>query len=97
MAIPLANFSHQPGAKAVRRAGERPADVSHELYSPLHNIIGLSRLLIAETAGPLSDRHRRLVTHIQHEALRLLELVNDPGLGLAQQPSFQRRIHTLSS
>ncbi|MEO5771712.1 MAG: PAS domain-containing protein, partial [Burkholderiaceae bacterium] len=39
--------------------------MSHELRTPLNAVLGFSRVMLDETQEPLSDRHRRQVSHIQ--------------------------------
>jgi signal transduction histidine kinase/CheY-like chemotaxis protein len=53
------------------------ANLSHELRTPLHAILGLARILLADTDGPLSSEQRKQVTFIQTSADQLAQLVND--------------------
>jgi PAS domain S-box-containing protein len=52
-------------------------NMSHELRSPLHTIIGFAELLAEEQQGPLNEKQRRCVSHILHDSRHLLELIND--------------------
>jgi len=51
--------------------------MSHELRTPLNAILGFSELLTDERHGPLNDRQRRYVTHVQTGGQHLLRLIND--------------------
>jgi signal transduction histidine kinase len=53
------------------------ARMSHELRTPLNAIIGFSDLLAEESGGPLSEKHKRFVGHVQAGARHLLQLIND--------------------
>ena len=64
-------------ARANRLKSEFLASMSHELRTPLNTILGFSELLSEERAGGLNDKQKRFVTHIQHDARHLLELIND--------------------
>jgi len=63
--------------RADRLKSEFLASMSHELRTPLHTIIGFSELLAEELEGPLNDKQKRFVTHINRDSLHLLELIND--------------------
>lgn len=68
-------------ADALRRAAEVKgrvvANVSHEFRTPLHTILGLSRLLLDSTDGPLTDEQSKQVRFIRTAAEELHALVND--------------------
>ena len=51
--------------------------MSHELRTPLNAVLGFSDLLTDERYGPLNDRQRRYVNHIQTGGKHLLTLIND--------------------
>ncbi len=53
------------------------SNVSHEFRTPLNSIIGLSKMMMDETDGPLSDEQRKQLTFIRTSAESLAELVND--------------------
>jgi signal transduction histidine kinase len=53
------------------------ARMSHELRTPLNAIVGFSDLLAEQTAGPLSDKQKRFVGHVQAGARHLLQVIND--------------------
>lgn len=63
--------------RANRLKSEFLASMSHELRTPLNTILGFSELLSEESAGALNEKQKRFVTHIQHDAQHLLELIND--------------------
>jgi len=63
--------------RANRMKSEFLASMSHELRTPLNAIIGFSDLLAEQTAGPLSSKQQRFVSHIQQGARHLLALIND--------------------
>jgi len=63
--------------RANRMKSEFLASMSHELRTPLNAIIGFSDLLAEQTAGALSSKQQRFVTHIQQGARHLLALIND--------------------
>jgi PAS domain S-box-containing protein len=51
--------------------------MSHELRTPLNAVVGFSDLLTEEHYGPLNDRQKRYVQHIQNGGRHLLRLIND--------------------
>src|SRR6185503_6434501 len=53
------------------------ATVSHELRSPLNAMREAVRLIEAKTAGPLTDKQKRLIAIFQKGTERLLRLVNE--------------------
>ena len=63
--------------RADRLKSEFLASMSHELRTPLHTVIGFSELLAEELEGPLNEKQKRFVNHIHHDAIHLLELIND--------------------
>jgi PAS domain S-box-containing protein len=62
---------------ASRAKSEFLAGMSHELRSPLHTIIGFSELLSEELEGPMNEKQKRFVQHIQKDSQHLLTLIND--------------------
>jgi len=52
-------------------------NMSHELRSPLHTVIGFTQLLAEEKEGPLNEKQKRFLSHIQNDSLHLLDLIND--------------------
>jgi PAS domain S-box-containing protein len=62
---------------ASRAKSEFLASMSHELRSPLHTIIGFSELLAEGLEGPLNEKQKRFVQHIQKDSQHLLTLIND--------------------
>ncbi|MGD1073808.1 MAG: PAS domain-containing sensor histidine kinase [Bryobacteraceae bacterium] len=63
--------------QANRLKSEILGNMSHELRSPLHTVIGFAELLAEEKEGALNDRQKRFVGHIQKDSLHLLDLIND--------------------
>jgi len=53
------------------------SNMSHELRSPLHTVIGFAELLAEETEGPLNEKQKRFLTHIQNDSRHLLDIIND--------------------
>ena len=53
------------------------SNMSHELRSPLHTVIGFSELLAEETEGMLNEKQKRFIGHIHADSLHLLDLIND--------------------
>lgn len=51
--------------------------MSHELRTPLNAVLGFSDLLTEERYGPLNERQKRYVGHIQKGGKHLLSLIND--------------------
>jgi PAS domain S-box-containing protein len=68
---------HKESERLNRLKSEFLASVSHELRTPLHTIIGFAELLGEEREGPLNEKQRRFLTHIQADSEHLLELIND--------------------
>lgn len=64
-------------ARASRMKSDFLAGMSHELRTPLNAITGFSDLLAEESAGPLNDKQRRFVGHIQKGSQHLLKLINE--------------------
>ena len=53
------------------------AGVSHEFRTPLHSILGLSRLLLSGSDGPLSIEQETQVRFIRDSAEELSRMIND--------------------
>ena len=68
---------HDEAKNAKRETAKKSqflAQMSHELRSPLHAILGISDIL--GTKKDLSEKNKTLVTHIKRASENLLELVN---------------------
>ncbi len=68
---------HKEAERLNQLKSEFMASISHELRTPLHTIIGFAELLSEEGAGPLNEKQRRFVSHIQTDSEHLLGLIND--------------------
>ncbi|HEU0032332.1 MAG TPA: response regulator [Kofleriaceae bacterium] len=53
------------------------AAVSHEFRTPLHSILGLSRLLLADSDGPLGEEQRMQIQLIRGSAEELSAMITD--------------------
>jgi PAS domain S-box-containing protein len=71
------SLRNQEVERTNRLKSEFLASMSHELRTPLNTILGFSELLSEESAGPLNDKQKRFLSHIQRDAGHLLELIND--------------------
>ena len=67
----------QESEQANRLKTEFLSNMSHELRSPLHTIIGFAELLAEEIEGQLNEKQRRFISHIHNDSIHLLELIND--------------------
>jgi PAS domain S-box-containing protein len=68
---------HVEAERLNQLKSEFMASISHELRTPLHTIIGFAELLSEEGAGPLNEKQRLFVSHIQTDSEHLLGLIND--------------------
>lgn len=64
-------------ARASRLKSEFLSSMSHEFRTPLNAITGYSELLAEDATGPMTEKQRRFVGHIQRGAKHLLDLIND--------------------
>ena len=76
-----------------RMKNEFISTVSHELRTPLTSIRGSLGLIIAEVAGPVSDKARELITIAHNNSERLVRLINDI-LNIEKIESGDTRIET---
>lgn len=65
----------------LRRANEVKArfisNMSHELKTPLHSIIGFSEVLLERTSGDINEKQQRHITNILNSGRHLLQLLNN--------------------
>ncbi len=61
---------------AAREKSQFMVNVTHELRTPLHGILGLSDLLREGVYGPVNDKQREGVAGIEQSARALLELID---------------------
>jgi len=81
----LAAMEEQARVQAEREEAARRTQVkqeylssaSHELRTPLHTILGFLELLADEINGPLNQKQRKFLAHIQEDSNHLLNLIND--------------------
>ena len=68
-------------ADSLRRASDVKsrvvANVSHEFRTPLHTILGLSKLLLEANDGPLTSEQMKQIRFIRTSAEELSQMVND--------------------
>ena len=64
-------------ARAMRMKDEFLASMSHELRTPLNGILGLSEALQLDVYGPLNEKQKTTLGHVEDSGRHLLELIND--------------------
>jgi PAS domain S-box-containing protein len=70
-------LSHREAEQANKLKTEFLSNMSHELRSPLHTVIGFAELLAEETHGPLNEKQKRFLNHVQNDSQHLLDIIND--------------------
>jgi signal transduction histidine kinase len=63
--------------ESVRQRSQFMANVTHELRTPIHGIVGLADLVGTGVYGPTTDKQRDAVRDIKGSALSLLRLIDD--------------------
>jgi signal transduction histidine kinase/CheY-like chemotaxis protein len=85
-------------ADSLRRTSEVKSrvvsNVSHEFRTPLNSILGLTRLLLARTDGPLAPEQEKQLGFILRSATELSELINDL-LDLSKMEAGKIRLHAV--
>lgn len=69
------------------------ARVNHELRTPISAVIGYARLILRETEGQISPLQRENLQDLQHNAERLLAMINDL-LDLAKIEAGRMEVNT---
>jgi signal transduction histidine kinase len=77
--------------EASRTRSEFTANITHELRTPLHGILGLGELLQDEIYGPVTPKQRDAVSNIRQSATSLLELI-DSLLVLARAEALRLEV-----
>ncbi len=60
-----------------RRKSEFVALMSHELRTPLNSILGYSKMIETEVAGPINEKQRRFAQNVSISGQHLLNIIND--------------------
>jgi len=63
--------------QADRMKSEFVANMSHEVRTPLHSILSLSRVLLDQRSGPLTEEQRKQVGIIERSGGSLLKMLGD--------------------
>jgi signal transduction histidine kinase len=89
---------------ASRTKSEFTANITHELRTPLHGILGMGELVEEGIYGPVTDKQRDAIRAIRSSATGLLELIDsllvlarDEALGLEVQRSTVELDEVLSA
>lgn len=77
--------------EASRAKSEFTANITHELRTPLHGILGLGELLEDGLYGPTTDKQRKAIADIRQSAGSLLELI-DSLLVLARAEALRLEV-----
>lgn len=70
-------FAKEEAERSNRFKDQFLSTMSHELRTPLNAVVGFSDLLTEEHYGPLNEKQKRYVQHIQNGGKHLLRLIND--------------------
>lgn len=77
--------------EASRAKSEFTANITHELRTPIHAILGLGELLDDGIYGPMTDKQRDAVRSVRQSATSLLELI-DSLLVLARAEALRLEV-----
>lgn len=77
--------------EASRAKSEFTANITHELRTPLHGILGLGELLVDGIYGPLTEKQTEAVKNIRRSASGQLELI-DSLLVLARAEALKLEV-----
>jgi signal transduction histidine kinase len=72
-----AEAARQEADRANRAKSQFLANMSHELRTPMNAVIGYTEIMLSGMAGAFTDKQMELLTNIQVNARRLLNLIND--------------------
>ena len=64
-------------AQALHKRGRTPADMSHDLRTPLTAILAVAEMLKDEIYGPLNERQHKHVSTIEVSVRQLLKLIHE--------------------
>ncbi len=78
--------------KAIELKSRFLANITHEFRTPLHSIIGISRMLLEHVDGELSPEQEKQARYINRAARDLADLVNDL-LDLAKTDAGKAEVH----
>ncbi len=68
--------AREAAERSARARGAFLANVTHELRTPLHAVLGFGRVLDRGTYGPLNDRQREYLRHLLDSGEHMLGLVD---------------------
>jgi len=84
--------ARQEAEKANKAKSQFLANMSHELRTPLNAVIGYAEIMIGGLAGTFTAEQTKLLTSVQSNARRLLNLINDI-LDLSRVESGRIELH----
>jgi signal transduction histidine kinase len=70
-------LARQEADRANRAKSQFLANMSHELRTPLNAIIGYIEIMLGGMAGAFTEKQTQLQGYVHHNAIRLLELINN--------------------
>jgi len=79
-------------AQASKLKSQFMANITHELRTPIHGVLGLTEMLSEEIYGPISGNQREAIDGIRQSANNLLELI-DALLLLARSEVAKLELH----
>lgn len=83
--------------QADRRKSEFLANISHELRTPMHSILGYTKMLLKGSYGYLNDQQQKSLKKVYENAQHLLHILNDLlGLSHLELGRIQLRIQPVT-